>query len=182
VEHLYAIGRRRIIYLGFNYPNEVDNARFRGYRTGLERVGLPFDERLVIRGANHFRGGFDAMLAAHASGIEADALFASNDLMGIGAMRYALTHGFDVPSDLAIVGFGGSDVASMVTPDLTTVSMPLYLIGVTAVQELLQLGSGTEEQHRQVNIEPELLIRGSTVAASNTGAAVAPTITRREKL
>jgi LacI family transcriptional regulator len=165
VEHLYAIGRRRIVYLGFNFPNEVDDARFRGYQAGLERVGLPFDEQLVIRGGNQFRGGFDAMQRAHTSGIEADALFATNDLMAIGAMRYALTHGIDVPGDLAIVGFGGSDVSDMVTPDLTTVSMPLYLIGITAMQELLQLLNGTNEQDRQLNIEPELLVRGSSVAS-----------------
>ncbi len=83
-------------------------------------------------------------------------------------MRFALTHGIDVPNEVAIVGFGGSDVASMVTPDLTTISVPLYSIGITAMQELLHLIDGTGEEHRQVNVEPEILIRGSSVPVGQT--------------
>lgn len=164
IAHLNALGRRRIAYLGYNYANRVDAARFRGYQTALQQVGIRFDASLVFRGGNSFQGGYDAMGLFHASGNEIDGLFASNDMMAIGAMRYALTHGIDVPGELAIVGFGGSDITSMVTPDLTTVSMPLYSIGITAVQELLQLLNGTSEQHRQLNIEPEILVRGSSVA------------------
>lgn len=164
IEHLQTLGRRRIAYLGYNYANRVDAARFRGYRIALERAGVHFDASLVFRGASSFHGGYDAMRAFHATGAKIDGLFASNDMMAIGAMRFALTHGIDVPHDLAIVGFGGSDLASMVTPDLTTIAMPLYSIGITAVQELLQLLNGTAEQHRQLNIEPELLVRGSSVA------------------
>src|SRR6185437_16004876 len=170
IEHLHGLGRQRIAYLGYNYPNRVDAARVRGYRAGLERAGTRFDAALVFRGASSFHGGYDAMRAFHATGVECDGLFASNDMMAIGAMRYALTHGINVPGDLAIVGFGGSDLAGMVTPDLTTVSMPLYSIGITAVQELLQLLGGTGEQHRQLNIEPEILVRGSSVASMDSRA------------
>lgn len=170
IEHLHALGRRRIAYLGYNYANRVDAARFRGYQTGLERAGMRFDTSRVLRDANTFHGGYDAMRAFLATGVEIDGLFASNDMMAIGAMRYALTHGINVPGDLAIVGFGGSDITSMVTPDLTTVSMPLYSIGITAVQELLQLLNGTGAQHRQLNIEPEILVRGSSVASMDSSA------------
>jgi LacI family transcriptional regulator len=174
IDHLVSLGRRRIGYLGYNYPNAVDATRFRGYRIGLERAGIPFDPALVFRGVSSFHGGYDAMAAFHATGVQIDGLFASNDMMGIGAMRFSLTNGIDVPGKLAIVGFGGSEVASMVTPDLTTVSMPLYLIGKTAVQELLQLLNGTSEQHRQLNIEPEILVRGSSVASMDSRDLQAP--------
>ena len=173
IEHLQSLGRRRIAYLGYNYANRVDAARLRGYQVALKRGGLRYDSSRVFRGASSFRGGYEAMRAFHANGTLIDGLFASNDMMAIGAMRYALTHGIDVPTDLAIVGFGGSEVSSVVTPDLTTVSMPLYSIGITAVQELLQLLNGTGEQHRQVNIDPELLVRGSSVATSDSSDLLA---------
>jgi LacI family transcriptional regulator len=172
VEHLHAVGRRRIAYVGLDYVNNVDAAKFLGYRTGLERTGIPFDSSIVVRGPNSFQGGYAAMEAIHSAALCVDAIFASNDLIAIGAMRYALTHGIDVPDEVAFVGFGGSEVASMVTPDLTTISVPLYSIGVTAVQELLQLIVGTGEQHRQLNIKPEILIRGSSVANQRTGVAL----------
>lgn len=169
VEHLYAVGRRRIAFVGMDYFNYVDASKELGYRTGLAQTGISFDPALVFRGPNTFQGGYAAAESIHASASGIDAIFATNDLMAIGAMRYALTHGIDIPGEMAIVGFGGSEVASMVTPDLTTISVPLYSIGVTAVQELLQLIDGTGEHHRQLNIKPEILIRGSSV--SNLGAA-----------
>ena len=169
VEHLHSVGRRRIAYVGLDYINNVDTAKFDGYLTGLERVGLPFDPSIVVRAPNSFQGGYAAMEAIHLSALGVDAIFAFNDLIAIGAMRYALTHGLDVPVDIAFVGFGGSEVTSMVTPDLTTISVPLHSIGVTAVQELLQLIAGTGEQHRQLTIKPEILIRGSSVANQRAG-------------
>ncbi|HVB63389.1 MAG TPA: LacI family DNA-binding transcriptional regulator [Nitrolancea sp.] len=171
IDHLHAVGRRRIAYVGLDYVNNVDAAKFLGYRTGLERNGIPFDSSIVVRGPNSFQGGYAAMEALYTAALEVDAIFASNDLLAIGAMRYALTHGVDVPGEMAFVGFGGSEVASMVTPDLTTISVPLYSIGVTAVQELLQLIACPGEQHRQLNIKPEILIRGSSVANQRAGVA-----------
>lgn len=162
-EHLIALGRHRIAYLGLNYENRVDRDKFSGYRAALERVGIPLDPRLIQRVANTFQGGYDAMAALVNQGIAVDGVFAFNDLMAIGAMRYAATHGIGVPDEVALVGFGGSNVASMVTPALSTIAVPLYSIGLTAVQEILDLIAGKDEEHRHVNVQPELLVRGSSV-------------------
>lgn len=168
VEHLLSLGRRRIAYIGLDYENNVDEAKFRGYEATLGLAGMEIDPRLIVRGPNSFQGGYDASAKIQASHGDVDAIFAFNDLIAIGAMRFALTHDIDVPNGLAIVGFGGSDLASMVTPDLTTISVPLYSIGITATQELLLLIEGFGEEHRQVNVEPEILIRGSSAPADST--------------
>lgn len=167
--HLIALGRRRIVYLGFADAPKADSDRLRGYCTALERAGIPFDPARVLRAPNTFQGGYDAMAALIRQEIEADGLFASNDVMAIGAMRYAATHGIGIPEDIAIVGFGGSDIASMVTPALSTIAIPLYTIGVTAVQELLDLINGKGEEQRHVHSEPTLLVRGSScIEAAHT--------------
>lgn len=166
VEHLLELGRRRIAYIGLELENNIDQVRYAGYLTALNQAGIIPDPCLVRRGPSSFQTGYDAMTAFHTEGLNVDAVFAFNDLIAIGAMRYALSHDLAVPDDVAIVGFGGSDLASMVTPDLTTISVPLHSIGVTAVEELLGLIQGTAEEHRQVTIRPEIQVRGSTVAPS----------------
>ena len=171
VEHLLSIGRREVAYIGLNYDNHVDKAKYLGYKQALERAGFPHDPRRIIRVPNSFQGGYEAMASLVVQYAEMDAIFAFNDLMAIGAMRYALTHQIDVPGQVAIVGFGGSDLASMVTPDLSTISVPLYSIGRTAMQELLHLIAGTSEEHRQVNIQPELLLRASSVSSDSVVAS-----------
>lgn len=167
IQHLIEIGRRRIAYLGLDTDNAIDRNRFLGYRQTLEAAGLTFDPSLAIRGANDFQGGYDAMEHLTLRGVVVDAVFAFNDLMAIGAMRFALTHGIDVPRQLALVGFGGSDLSNMVTPALTTVSVPLYTIGVTAFQELLDLIAGGPQERRQIDVPPRLIVRGSTVLESH---------------
>jgi LacI family transcriptional regulator len=163
VNHLLSLGRRRIAYIGLDYYNNVDLAKYQGYLSALQQSGITPNPAWVHRGTNTFQCGYDAMASYHKSGIQIDAIYAFNDPIAIGAMRFALTHGISVPGRVAIVGFGGSDVAGMVTPDLTTVAVPLYSIGTTAVEELLCLIDGTGEEHRHVAIQPELIVRESTV-------------------
>jgi DNA-binding LacI/PurR family transcriptional regulator len=163
---LIEIGRRKIAYLGLDEDDKADHDKLRGYRAALARAGIPFDPRRVRRVPRTFRGGYDAMASIVAEQIEVDGVFAFNDLMAIGAMRYAATHGVAVPDELAIVGFGGSELASMVTPALSTIVVPLYTIGVTAFQELLDLIRVGGQERRHVHSEPELAIRGSSVATA----------------
>jgi len=163
VEHLLAIGRRRIAYLGLDEANQADQGKRRGYRLALERAGLPVDPQRVLGVSDTFYGGYEALARLATEGVDVDGIFAFNDLMAIGAMRYAATHGIAVPTDVAIVGFGGSEVASMVTPALSTIEVPLYTIGTTAVQELLDLIKVGGLERRQVHSEPRLVIRGSSL-------------------
>ena len=171
-EHLIAGGRCAIAYLGIDRDNRVDQDKLKGYRTALDRAGLPFDPQRVARFPPTFQGGYDAMASLVGRGVEVDGIFAFNDLMAIGAMRYAATHDIAIPRQVAIVGFGGSDVASMVTPALSTIAVPLYAIGVTAVKELLDLIDSKGQDRRQVHSAPQLLVRessGSTGGGTNGG-------------
>jgi len=168
-EHLLALGRRRIVYLGFDSDTKADNDRRQGYRTALEHADIPFDPARVLRAPNTFQGGYAAMDGLAHQRLAVDGLFASTDVMAIGAMRYAATHEIRIPEDIAVIGFGGSDIASMVTPALSTIVVPLYTIGVTAVQELLDLINGKSEEQRQIHTEPTLLVRGSSCAEAAQG-------------
>jgi len=163
-EHLIALGRRQIAYLGFDIDMKADNDRRQGYRAAHERAGIPGDPTRMRRAPNTFRGGYDAMESLVHQRIAVDGLFASTDVMAIGAMRYAATHSISIPEDIAVIGFGGSDIAAMITPALSTIVVPLYTIGVTAVQELLALINGKGEEKRQVYSEPTVLVRESSCA------------------
>lgn len=163
-EHLITLGRRQVVYLGFDVDTKADSDRLQGYRAAHERAGIPCDPARMLRAPNTFRGGYDAMASLARQRIAVDGLFASTDVMAIGAMRYAATHHISIPAEIAVVGFGGSDIADMITPALSTIAVPLYTIGVTAVQELLDLINGKGEEQRQVHTEPTLVVRGSSCA------------------
>ncbi|HET9016588.1 MAG TPA: LacI family DNA-binding transcriptional regulator [Thermomicrobiaceae bacterium] len=168
--HLLGLGRRRIAYLGLNYPNHIDELKGQGYAQALVEVGLEPLPELHRRVGNTFQGGYEAMALLAAEEVTVDAIFAFNDVMAIGAMRWALSHGQRVPEDVAVVGFGGSEVAAMVTPALSTIAVPLYFIGLTAVQEILNLIEGKGRARRRVEVQPELIVRGSSVTEGQPAA------------
>jgi LacI family transcriptional regulator len=168
-EHLVASGRTKIAYLGIDAESFFNVEKFNAFRDVLTAAGLPIDERRIVEceGAT-FRHGVSGLAELIARGVEFDALFAFNDNLAIGAMHEAKKHGLRVPDDVAIIGFGGSDIAAMVTPALSTISVPLYDIGLSAVQELLRLISGGNQEHREVHNEPRLVVRDSTVFGATT--------------
>jgi LacI family transcriptional regulator, galactose operon repressor len=91
------------------------------------------------------------------------AVFCGNDLMAIGAERAALARGLDIPGDVAIVGYDDIRFAATSLVPLTSVRNPAYELGYEAASLLIE--EATEpagHQHRNVLLEPELIVRAST--------------------
>lgn len=172
--HLIGLGRRAIVFLGLERESNVDADKLRGYQRALSNAGIQFDPELVVlpefRRTRSFhdliQGGYAAMDQIVERGLHFDGVFASNDLTAIGALRFAADRGIGVPSDVAIIGFGGSDVAGIVTPSLSTVSMPLYGMGTTAFQALLDEINSHDHDRRTVATHPALVVRQSTVGGT----------------
>lgn len=175
-EHLIQLGRRRIVFLGMDPESNVDSDKVCGYRLALERAGISVDPDLVLRSSGRlgrgfndlFQGGQQAIAEILACGREFDAIFASNDLPAIGAMQLLNSRGIRVPEDVAVVGFGAANVSGIVSPALSTVTMPLYEMGQTAFYVLLDQISRNEHGPRLVQTSPELIVRQSSMSRLGT--------------
>ncbi|MCX5541207.1 substrate-binding domain-containing protein, partial [Paraburkholderia sp. CNPSo 3076] len=89
-----------------------------------------------------------------------DAVFCGSDLLAIGALGAARQMGVQVPSQLAICGFGDLEFATETTPQLTTVRVEGTRIGVNAARFLLDRLSGETGVS-----EPRALDVGFTIVA-----------------
>ncbi len=140
-EHLIGLGRRRIVLLGA-HPGETGSTaalRFGGYRAALGEAGLPFDPDLVIPIATWDRAnGARAMARFLDGGGDADAVFAMNDDLGLGALRALQERGRRVPGDVAVIGFDDVDECRYSFPSLSTVDPGRRQIAETAVELLLE--------------------------------------------
>ena len=90
-----------------------------------------------------------------------DALVCANDQMAIGAMRELQSAGIRVPVDMAVVGFDDMQSGSLVTPPLTTVRQPMWLLGEHACTRLLQRIADPSLPPRVERLPTELVIRES---------------------
>jgi LacI family transcriptional regulator, galactose operon repressor len=167
-EHLVGLGHTRIGLV--NGPRRLKPCAER--RDGL--VAVLGERRLEL--AAHHEIELDAMtIEAGEAGMTEllgrrplpSAVFCGNDLMAIGAERAALAHGLSIPGDVAIVGYDDIQFAATSLVPLTSVRIRAYELGYEAAKLLIEEVTAEERhRHRTVLLQPELIARSSTVAAS----------------
>ena len=156
VEHLIQHGHSRIGCLAG--PKDVPAAieRETGWRKTLKRHKLP-TSRLLVRSEFTRHGGYDGMRKLlHQN---PTAIFASSDLQGVGALRAANEAGLNVPRDLALLTFDGTQESEFTTPPLSVVRQPITQIATEAVNLMLS-GEKSRRNEQRVLIH-ELKLRQS---------------------
>ena len=93
-----------------------------------------------------------------------DAVVAGNDQMAIGAIRSLKEHDIAIPADVAVIGFNGNTPASLITPALSTVSVPKQEMGTLAFELFQRRVAGDKTSRIQIQLDGTLVIRQSTDA------------------
>ena len=160
IEHLIALGHRRIGAIkGINLlASSVD--RFAGYCAVLQKHGIEVDGRLVVEGRTSIESGHTAMQELMKN-TDMTAVFAASDLMAIGAIGAAVEAGKNVPRDISVVGYDNIPLAGLLSPSLTTIDQHASIKGGYTAKMLIDILEG-----RDVTIKPEiqvdLVVRGSS--------------------
>ncbi|HSB66360.1 MAG TPA: LacI family DNA-binding transcriptional regulator [Anaerolineales bacterium] len=162
IAHLIELGHRRIAYIGTSSIYKIQADRFAGYREGLAAVGISFDPVLIGEGDLTPSGGYQAAQRLLDLPERPTAITCINDLTAIGVLHAAHERGLEVGQDLAVTGFDGIADAAHTQPPLTTLNQPVYDVARQLASMLLTQINGQPLPHRQVIIQPELLIRQST--------------------
>jgi LacI family transcriptional regulator len=69
-------------------------------------------------------------------GVRPSAMICLNDRVAMGVYQALATHGLDVPQDVSVVSFDGSELASWLRPAVTSVALPYAEMGALAVELL----------------------------------------------
>jgi LacI family transcriptional regulator len=139
VEHLLATGRRRLVHIAGPEGNVDAEERRRGAEQACARAGVALT---VLPGDFHEASGVAAAERLLADGMPADAIFAANDMMAIGALMTLRRAGVAVPDQVAVAGFDDIPLARLVTPSLTTASVDIAGFGARAVARLAHMLDG----------------------------------------
>lgn len=161
VEHLVALGHRRIAHIHGRADLASAQLREAGYRQALAEAGIRVDEDLVRAG--DYQEDQATAVAHELLTIPSrpTAVFAANDSSAFGVLHAAAQLGLRVPEDLSVVGFDDVPQASTTTPPLTTVAQPLAELGAAAVDMLLAMLRG-EPGPDHVRMTTDLRVRRST--------------------
>jgi LacI family transcriptional regulator len=106
---------------------------------------------------------YDAVAAWLRRGNRPEALVCLNDRIAMGTYQALEGAGLDVPGEVSVVSFDGSDLASWLRPRLTSVAIPFPAMGVLGVELLLdpvRAGSST-------HLVPMPLVAGDSIRSSS---------------
>ncbi|KNY05820.1 LacI family DNA-binding transcriptional regulator [Microbacterium sp. GCS4] len=162
-EHLLALGRRRILFLGAPSVSQ-SNDRLRGLQDAVAESSATVEVDEVAHLATEDGLEAGARIVALPPNERPDAVFAANDMVAIGVLAQLMRHGVRVPEDVALVGFDDVAQAHQSVVPLTSVRQPGYEIGRAAGAALLrQLADPTAPLPEPTPFAAELIVRESTV-------------------
>jgi LacI family transcriptional regulator len=171
VEHLIALGHRRIGLIVES--GEVSTARDRrqAYEAALTAAGIPPDPAFVSIVVAEPAGGLEGMRRLLELEEPPTAVFAVNNMVAVGAIDAVREAGLEVPDDVALVCFDDIDYASRLHPFLTVMEQPAETYGTLGTQLLVERIQGRgPERMRTVVLPPEFVVRKSCGAARVDGA------------
>lgn len=167
IEYLIECGHRQILFLGPEYRDVNENPRFQGYLDAFRNQGLEFCQDLIQLIPNHkdtISYGYERVKQIIEQGMQFTAVAASNDLVAVGALKALQDQGISVPKDISITGVDDVEIASLITPALTTTRIPKRKIGNRLMELLLKQILGEPISEMSVGFLTEFVTRESVMA------------------
>jgi len=144
-KHVISQGRRNVLAVSQKHTSLSIEERFRGVETACnESSGVSFNR---VKPAEHYDNEVEAgyLLTERPPKTDMpDAIFYSNDRMACGGLNALSEKGIKVPSDVAVCGFDGMDIAGYTIPPLTTAVQPVSEMAKKSVTILSEMLSNPE--------------------------------------
>ena len=118
VTELIQTGKEDILFLSDSHSYSA-NQKLKGYQQALRDAGMPVNEKLCVYVENRIDRVRDLLLSR--KDLMFDAVFATEDGLAIGALKYAKKRSLSVPRDISIIGYNNSELSVCCDPELSTV-------------------------------------------------------------
>jgi DNA-binding LacI/PurR family transcriptional regulator len=160
--YLIQKGYKNIIHITGPLEWNSFKKRAKGYEAAMKDNGLEDKISIVQEKWSDIEFGFAATKRVfEIENKNPEAIFAANDAMAIGAIKYLKSISKGVPTDVAVVGFDDIEWAKHNSPPLTTVHIYKEKIGELAARRLIEQIERPDEIGTKIVVETKLVIRES---------------------
>ena len=163
VAHLLAHGHETVAFLGDVDP---ELPRYAGWRDALIAAGAPLGRAVPAEYSRE--GGLRSAADLVGAGPPPTAIFASSDLIAVGALLALRRAGLDVPADVSVVSFDDSPETAFACPALSAVRQPIDAMAELALAAVLDPDQLSPGRH----LLPVELIERESVGAPRTGVGL----------
>ncbi|MEZ4850711.1 MAG: LacI family DNA-binding transcriptional regulator [Bacteroidia bacterium] len=162
-EYLIQSGCKRIAHFTGAPNREIYKLRRAGYQDALEKNGIPYNEKLVFSGLLSGEEGVRNAKAILELKELPDGIFSANDTVAVHAMIELKKAGLKIPDDISFIGFNDDPIASIVEPQLTTVSHPALEIGRSSARQIIKrINAKHSSPPENIVLPTQIIVREST--------------------
>ena len=161
-QHLIDQGYQRIGHMAGPQNLMTYFDRKNGYIEALIKNGKLYDETLVVTNTLTTEDGVAAARQLMNLPNPPDAIFCGNDTTALSAMIYLRDKGIRIPEDIGIVGFSNEPFSKVVSPSISTIAQPGFLMGQKAAELILNQIERKEKIFKTLVMPTELIIRESS--------------------
>jgi LacI family transcriptional regulator len=162
VEFLYKSGHKNIAFVSTMSNFHIGKQRFLGYKKGLENVGLPFNDDLVINIIERDYKKYESILIPFLQKNKIDSIITTGESAAVASMKAGLKTNLEIPKNLSVIAFSNGILARHSSPKMTTISQHGEQMGEAAAEILIDK---LEKKHTETVtkvITTDLVIRDST--------------------
>lgn len=161
-EELIRKGCRRIVILRDYHHLSTVRHRHQGYVNAHRQYGVEIDEVLLVKDCPWYENAKLAIEQMVREKADFDGIFATNDMMALGALHALLEAGISVPQQVKIVGFDDISLSEFCKIPLTTITQDTQTIGELSVEHLLRQMRGEKRHSQSITVPVALHVREST--------------------
>ena len=136
-EYLINLGHKKIAYLGTENIMVFSSDRKAGYQMALLQNDLPLDKSYCIEVENVFLDECEPLWKLLRSDNRPTAMVVSDDILAVSLERVCNQCGISIPDDLSIVSFNDSLFAKLTSPQLTSIDVNSFQLGIEAASQLI---------------------------------------------
>lgn len=160
VKYLFQIGHRRIGFIHGPLKYVVSQDRLNGYIDAHKEALLPVDYSIIKDGGYTIIDAYRATKEILKNPSIPSAIFVNDDLKAIGAYRAIIEAGLKIPDDISILGHNNYEISQILSPQLSTIDVPIKMLGAVATQKLFDLIENKEVETRTI-LETRFIERNS---------------------
>jgi GntR family transcriptional regulator, arabinose operon transcriptional repressor len=165
VQHLLAMGHRKIGFVTWDLNRAGEGGRFLGYQQALREWGLEPTPDLVCNLPDYPVDDLSGLTGFLSRPHHPTAVVALNDFLAMKVMKACRDVGMRIPEQIALTGFDDTDIAAQMEIPLTSVSQPIHEIGAQAVRLLLNKIDGLSHETQRTVLPTHLVVRESSKPA-----------------
>jgi LacI family transcriptional regulator len=166
-DYLISCGHHRIAFIKGHPTHSAANKRFAGYKSALSAHKISLDENIIRQGYFDWASGLECAESLLDMPDRPTAVFASNDDMAASVLTAAYRRNIHVPRDLSVVGFDDNQIASIISPQLSTVYQPISELAAIAVDMLNGALSSIRPGNNQVMLGHRIVKRESVAIVAS---------------